>query len=58
MLIEKMDSVRVKRLEKYGYIMFRIGRFYIAKNKHKGLKRIFNFAGFIIEEINADMKKH
>lgn len=48
MIIEKMDSVWVKRLEKYGYIMFHIGRLYIAKNKHTGLKRIFNFAGFII----------
>ena len=48
MIIEKMDSVRVKRLEKGGYIMFRIGRLYIAKNKYTGIKRIFNFAGFII----------
>ena len=52
MLIEKMDSVRLGRLEKGGFILFHIGRFYIAKNKHKGLKRIINFAGFIIEEIN------
>ncbi len=50
MLIEKMDSSRVDRLEKGGYIWLHIGRLYVAKNKRKGLKRIFNFAGFIIRE--------
>lgn len=50
MLIEKMDSSRIDRLEKGGFIRFHIGRLYIAKNKYKGLKRIFNFAGIIIRE--------